>query len=149
MDLRNDLSLRYIPVILLTAIAREAQTLANTGGIESTVIAKPVQLQDLIEIIESHLNAAKSFNQVQEETSGISGHHHHNALEELPDFDQEIPWGHESSGKHGPGGEPSISFSPHFPARDEQNEPSALDAAGFAFPSRTAEDQPSENTWKH
>ena len=32
LDLRKDVQLRSIPVILLTALAREAQSLANQGG---------------------------------------------------------------------------------------------------------------------
>lgn len=139
-DLRNDLSLRYIPVILLTAIAREAQTLANTGGIQSTVIAKPVQLQELLQIIESHLNAAKSFNQLQENTS--QDHRLHTSMNELPDFGDEGGWGSVAP----PGGivaNPSVSFSPQFPSRDQ----SESGGPGFAFPVRSDQEKPSGQAW--
>jgi two-component system phosphate regulon response regulator PhoB len=55
-DLRADLSLRYIPVVLLTGIAREVQALADTGGIHSIILSKPVQLKELIQTIEEQLN---------------------------------------------------------------------------------------------
>jgi CheY-like chemotaxis protein len=139
-DLRNDLSLRYIPVILLTAIAREAQTLANTGGIQSTVIAKPVQLQELLQIIESHLNAAKSFNQLQENTS--QDHRLHASMNELPDFGEESGWS-LSVPSSGIAANPSVSFSPQFPTRDEPATP----GAGFAFPSRGDQETPAEKVW--
>jgi CheY-like chemotaxis protein len=64
-DLRADLSLRNTPVILLTAIAREVQSLAGLGGIHSAVLAKPVQLQALIDEIESQLESARTFQQQQ------------------------------------------------------------------------------------
>lgn len=64
-DLRADLSLRNIPVILLTAIAREVQSLANLGGIHSAVLAKPVQLQALLEEIERQLETTRTFQQQQ------------------------------------------------------------------------------------
>ncbi len=73
-DLRADLSLRYIPVILLTAIAREAQALAHMDGITSAIIAKPVQLTGLVEEIESQLAAVRTFSQQQEfEAAHIEG----------------------------------------------------------------------------
>ncbi len=140
-DLRNDLSLRYIPVILLTAIAREAQTLANTGGIVSTVLAKPVQLQELISVIDSHLNAAKTYNQINEEPAA---HHHHHGMAELPDFDQEIPWSDVASGRPGLANNPSVSFSAQFPSRGESPENSGN---GFSFPYRPEGVQPSGQTW--
>lgn len=65
-DLRNDPSLRYIPVILLTAIAREAQGLANTGGITSKVLSKPVQLMELLSTIENELTSSFSYTEEQE-----------------------------------------------------------------------------------
>lgn len=64
-DLRADLSLRNTPVILLTAIAREVQSLADLGGIHSAVLAKPVQLQALIGEIEHQLETARTFQQQQ------------------------------------------------------------------------------------
>ena len=111
MDLRNDLSLRYIQVILLTAIAREAQTLANTGGIQSTVLAKPVQLQELVQTIEDHLKASMTYNQVNEFEQGKAGQHHSPAtIAELPNFAHELPWGEEANALHLTGGTPSVSF---------------------------------------
>ncbi len=71
MDLRNDLSLRYIPVVLLTAIAPEAQALANLGGIQSLVLAKPVQLQELLSVIESQLRSSANRNQLSTSASGF------------------------------------------------------------------------------
>lgn len=38
-------------MILLTAIAREAGGLANTGEIRSAILAKPIQLQELLAMI--------------------------------------------------------------------------------------------------
>lgn len=62
-DLRSDLSLRYIPVVLLTAIAREAQGLASTGGITSTVVAKPVQLKELLALIKNEIESNQTYQQ--------------------------------------------------------------------------------------
>jgi len=147
-DLRNDLSLRYIPVILLTAIAREAQTLANTGGIVSTVLAKPVQLQELISAIESHLNAARTYNQINEGLSGASSNHHqHPGMVELPDFDQEIPWSDSAKGRSGLQANPSASFSAQFPSREEGTGNVSGSGQGFSFPSRPRGDQPAGQTW--
>lgn len=73
-DLRADLSLRYIPVILLTAIAREARTLADMGGIKSAIIAKPVQLTELVDEIERQLAAVRTYSQQQQyESAHIEG----------------------------------------------------------------------------
>jgi len=142
-DLRNDLSLRYIPVILLTAIAREAQTLAGTGGIQSTVLSKPVQLQELLETIESHINAAKSYNQLQES----AGHDPRlaSSMNELPDFGAEGEWGSVLP----PGGlvaNPSISFSGQFPTRDESGQ-HAANGSAFSFPSRGDQEKPGGQVW--
>ncbi len=54
-DLRADADLRFIPVILLTGIAREAQSLAGIGGIESVVLPKPVPLRELTAEINRHV----------------------------------------------------------------------------------------------
>lgn len=78
-DLRADLSLRYIPVVLLTGIAREAQALAETGGIRSIILSKPVQLKELVHTIESQLAASRTYNQ-QKEYEAERDY-------ELPDFD--------------------------------------------------------------
>ncbi|MCB1204586.1 MAG: response regulator, partial [Verrucomicrobiae bacterium] len=135
-DLRSDLSLRYIPVVLLTAIAREAQTLANTGGIQSIVLAKPVQLQELISVIEGQLKASMSFNQLEE--SGTSKRTA--AFHDLPDFDQEegatpvmgiFP-------QTSPVSPPSSAFSNQFPER-EAAETGGNGQSRFAFPPRSDE----------
>jgi hypothetical protein len=136
-DLRNDLSLRYIPVILLTAIAREAQTLAGTGGIQSTVLSKPVQLQELLETIESHINAAKSYNQLQEGAARdpllIS------RMQELHDFAGEEGWGSVLPAE-GVNTNPSDSFYGQFPTRDEPG-PLPTGGSAFSFPSRSEEER--------
>lgn len=59
-DLRKDVLLRNIPVILLTGLAREAQTLANQGGIQSVVLSKPIELKLLLSEIESHIFADRT-----------------------------------------------------------------------------------------
>ncbi|MDF1812703.1 MAG: response regulator [Verrucomicrobiales bacterium] len=63
LDLRNDVLLRYIPVILLTGLAREAQGLANQGGIQSVVLSKPIELKLLLQEIDSHIDETKTFRQ--------------------------------------------------------------------------------------
>lgn len=141
-DLRNDLSLRYIPVILLTAIAREAQTLANTGGIQSTVLSKPVQLSELISTIESHLDNAKTYNQLQADNAveTESSFHFH----ELPDFDPGEGPVNLSTG--GMVANPSVSFSEHFPDRKE-SPPHTQKTSGFLFPSRPEQEKPGGSVW--
>jgi len=138
-DLRNDLSLRYIPVVLLTAIAREAQTLANTGGIQSLVLAKPVQLQELLSVIDGQLRASMSFNQLQDSAStaflspspksAIAAHN------ELPDFDQEVPWAGDAFAPAREMTPPSTMFG-GFPSRDPGP---AGPQSGFSFPGRPDE----------
>lgn len=94
LDLRNDYSLRYIPVILLTAIAREAQALANTGGITSVVLAKPVQLHELLDVIKQQIEASRTYLQLQadQEVNTVSHHSIHTTNgAELPEFDWESP----------------------------------------------------------
>ena len=59
-ELRNDPDLRPIPVILLTALAREAAGIARMGGIESQVLSKPIELGALIAAIEANLREAAS-----------------------------------------------------------------------------------------
>lgn len=122
-DLRNDLSLRYIPVVLLTAIAREAQALANTGGIQSLVLAKPVQLQELLGVIDSQLRASMSYNQLLDVASASPHRASHPSLEMLPDFDQKSPASSASAA-------PSSAFSGHFPSSPAGSE------LIFAFPKR-------------
>lgn len=135
MDLRNDLSLRYIPVVLLTAIAREAQTLANTGGIQSLVLSKPVQLQELLSVIDGQLHASMSFNQLQDSaaTAFATTHtsSHLASHTELPDFEQEVPWAADAFAPSRAVTPPSTMFG-GFPAREQSPSPSSP----FSFPGR-------------
>jgi len=135
-DLRNDLSLRYIPVILLTAIAREAQTLANTGGIRSTVLSKPVQLQELLDVIDTTIQASLSYNQLQGPISSPPSTHA--KLSELPDFDQETPWIDQPSGTLRPLSAAMSAFSAPFPAREAAPSTSGTEPPFFSFPKRPA-----------
>lgn len=139
-DLRNDLSLRYIPVILLTAIAREAQALANMSGIQSAVLAKPVQLQELLAAIEAHLKAGMTFNQMRDASASA---HHNPALNELPNFDEEVEWGEK--GAHSPPTPtpPSTGFIPELPARTDSTPVGS--GLGFSFPQR--DDDAPQNRW--
>ena len=54
-ELRADFSLREIPVILLTALAREAGSLTGIGGGNCPLIGKPVELGVLVSEIERTL----------------------------------------------------------------------------------------------
>lgn len=54
-DLRSDFYLSQIPVIMLTALAGEAGSLAHIGGGNCPVIGKPVELSLLIREIERML----------------------------------------------------------------------------------------------
>lgn len=134
-DLRSDLSLRYIPVILLTAIAREAQALANTGGIQSVVLGKPVQLHELISVIEGQLHASMSFNQLGDSATNARN----SAFHDLPDFDQEadhpLAGGFPQIPSVTP---PSSAFSNQFPARNPAD-PGTEGHSRFAFPPRADE----------
>lgn len=88
-DLRSDLSLRYIPVILLTAIAREAQALADMDGIQSAIIAKPVQLTELVEEIERQLAEVRTYSQQKDyEAARIKGEPTANAFAGDRNMDQ-------------------------------------------------------------
>jgi len=137
-DLRNDLSLRYIPVILLTAIAREAQALASTGGILSVVLSKPVQLQELLSVISAQLNASMSYNQLQD--SGPNGFASnsgsHLRLTDLPDFEQESPWIDQPSVLGLPISAPSSNFSAQFSPRDSTATHTENNGSPFSFPKR-------------
>ncbi len=152
-DLRNDLSLRYIPVILLTAIAREAQALALMCGIRSTVVAKPVQLRDLVSIIESHLNANLTYNQLKDNGSSTAPTPCNEPIMELPDFDDDLRPAEASMrllslGNNEGRGLPSSAFSEQFPARESsfpQAEPAQ--SFGFAFPGRDEEKRPAKSVW--
>jgi len=114
-DLRADLSLRYIPVVLLTGIAREAQALADTGGIKSIILSKPVQLKELVNTIESQLAAARTYNEQQEHEAARNY--------ELPDFDLLVNGGEISDeiadSAFSPSATPPVDFS--FPERNEED----------------------------
>ncbi|MEM1443482.1 MAG: response regulator [Verrucomicrobiota bacterium] len=115
-DLRADLSLRFIPVVLLTGIAREAQALAETGGIKSVILSKPVQLKELLNTIESELKSSMTY---QDEESAKSPHHSLEGTGEaiaLPDFDQLDAPEEEGSGFSSEA-TPNVDFS--FPERGE------------------------------
>jgi hypothetical protein len=62
----TDFLLRYIPVILVTAIAREVQGLANTGGINIVILTKPVQLKELLRTNGSELVEKRNYNEQAE-----------------------------------------------------------------------------------
>jgi len=134
-DLRNDLSLRYIPVILLTAIAREAQTLASTGGIRSVVLAKPVQLQELLSVIDATITASLSYQQLHGPVATALPADA--PFADLPDFDQETPWIDQPLATGRLAAPPSAAFSEPFPARDAA--PAGSDSSFFSFPKRTEE----------
>lgn len=152
-DLRNDLSLRYIPVILLTAIAREAQALALMCGIRSTVISKPVQLRDLVSTIESHLNANLTYNQLKENRSSAAPTQSTGPTMELPNFDvdlspAEVNLHRLSLGSNEERGQPSTAFGERSPTRVAsfpQEEPAQ--SFGFAFPGREEEERPAKPVW--
>jgi len=131
-DLRNDLSLRYIPVVLLTAIAREARALAETGGIESVVLSKPIQIKDLIDTIENQLAAVRTYSQQQavlaeqgrptasdEEVAEI-GHH---LLGDQPPAANRLP------------GDPGMAFTRPVPGQDDFPT-EASPPVDFSFPER-------------
>ena len=147
-DLRADLSLRYIPVILLTGIAREAQGLADTGGIKSPVIAKPVEIKELIEAIEFELKPDQNsmpdnWHQHQPTSAGKPQAAVRNAIS-AGNQDVAATWdrtGNSPAGQASAGGDanefvnPSDSgFSADFPASD------------FSFPSPD-EETGKENPW--
>jgi len=115
-DLRSDLSLRYIPVVLLTGIAREAQALADTGGIRSVILSKPVQLKELLNTIDTELEHSHSHSEESGQLPPLRTEPH---TSDLPNFDQMI----DSSGNlkiadaDFPDDSPRVDFS--FPERDQ------------------------------
>ena len=140
-DLRNDLSLRFIPVVLLTAIAREAQALANTGGIQSLVLSKPVQLKELLSVIDSQLNASMTHQQILETNGPGLGSHpaSFKGMHDLPNFDAETPWIDQPIAGQLPVTPPSTSFAAQFPPREPINGTS-VNGSAFSFPKRTDDD---------
>lgn len=119
-DLRSDLSLRYIPVVLLTGIAREAQALAETGGIKSTILAKPVQLKELLATIETEIGSAMTYHE-EEDMEGL--HHSPEGKSEtitLPDFDLH-PAQRENGSEFSNQATPNVDFS--FPAHTPEPNP--------------------------
>jgi len=142
-DLRADLSLRYIPVVLLTAIARESQGLADTGGIRSLILSKPVQLKELLNTIESeiarshHLDDGESVpaRRRAEETApdALGG-----AMGAFDDFGQVEPPELETLGLELPDFDPN-----HASDRADPDFPSSvvLPSAEFSFPERDSSDR--------
>ncbi|MEM9015666.1 MAG: response regulator [Verrucomicrobiota bacterium] len=125
-DLRADLSLRFIPVVLLTAIAKEVQGLAETGGIRSIILSKPVQLKELLNTIESQLAGSRSFNEQQEFEAAQQ-----QVLEEPAAPEMELPDFDRLSGPEPP--------PPSGPARN-QSDSFSTDSAppvDFSFPERS------------
>ncbi|MFT5467950.1 MAG: DNA-binding response OmpR family regulator [Verrucomicrobiales bacterium] len=57
-ELRMDKEWGSLPVILLTALAQEAQSIANIGGRQCSVMGKPVELADLVENINAQVKLA-------------------------------------------------------------------------------------------
>jgi len=126
-DLRADLSLRYIPVVLLTGIAKEAQGLAETGGIRSIILSKPVQLKELLNTIESEIARARNEEgdrdlpaRCRESGAYLDSQVDDDYQEifklELPDFDGEEPGKDFSSAFPSTSVIPSLDFS--FPKRE-------------------------------
>jgi CheY-like chemotaxis protein len=119
-DLRADLSLRYIPVVLLTGIAREVQALADTGGIHSIILSKPVQLKELIQTIEEQLNENRTYSEQQafsrEQQAALEAESVPDARVSLPNFDRMV----EGAPDIAPAFEsvtPHVDFA--FPEREE------------------------------
>jgi CheY-like chemotaxis protein len=132
-DLRNDLSLRYIPVILLTAIAREAQTLANTGGIVSPVLAKPVELNELVALIDSTIRASQISHKLEGPLPTPSSA---SAFTKLPDFERDSPWIEHSAGLPSRAPAPNSPLPIQFPARDDDSPAFGNGGGFFSFPGR-------------
>lgn len=68
-ELRKDMQLHHIPVLLLSGMAREAQTLANQGGVQA-VLSKPIELKVLLAEIKKQLaNSRTAFDEFEERLS--------------------------------------------------------------------------------
>ncbi len=151
-DLRADLSLRYIPVVLLTAIAREAQGLASTGGITSTVVAKPVQLKELLHLIKSEIESNQTYQQrnspPQASASGqtpLSFSAEFAAA--VPNRPAQLP---EAGASTNAGDRTGNSFSPASPNTDfsqETTQPVNPSTSAFGFPERDDDTDTPEKTW--
>ncbi|MDF1858762.1 MAG: response regulator [Verrucomicrobiales bacterium] len=119
-DLRADLSLRYIPVVLLTGIAREAQSLADTGGIRSIILSKPFQLKELLQTIEEQLNESRSHSEQQafnaEKQAAMEAESATASEVSLPNFDRMIAGDPENGSAFG-NATPNVDFA--FPNRDD------------------------------
>ncbi|MEC5126120.1 response regulator [Verrucomicrobiales bacterium BCK34] len=152
-DLRADLSLRYIPVVLLTAIAREAQGLASTGGITSTVVAKPVQLKELLHLIQHEIESNQTYQQQQRPSQpSISGETPLSFSEDfaaaVPGSRAQLPPGDESN--TAAGNRDGSSFSPASPNTDfsrETPQPVNPSTSAFGFPPRDEDADPPEKAW--
>ena len=151
-DLRADLSLRYIPVVLLTAIAREAQGLASTGGITSTVVAKPVQLKELLDLIKNEIESNQTYQQ-QHRTPEASAQGQvplsfsADFAAAVPDRPSQLP---EDGTSTSPGDRGENSFSPASPNTDfsqETNQPVNPSTSAFGFPPRDEDSDTPGKTW--
>jgi len=138
-DLRADLSLRFIPVILLTAIAREAQALADMDGITSAIIAKPVQLTELVEKIESQLASVRTYSQQQEyEAAKIEGEPFGNAF--IGDQHmQQLPGGNAF-------GDTQAALV-DIASVDEEGFSAGINLPDFSFPERNDEKKSDGSAW--
>jgi len=134
MDLRNDLSLRYIPVILLTAIAREAQSLANTGGIVSPVLSKPIRLEELIALIDSTIKKSQTSHPLEGPLPTPSPPA--SAFAKLPDSERDPLWIEHSSGTSSRPHAHGSPFPLQFPSRDDDSPAFGNGGSVFSFPSR-------------
>lgn len=153
-DFRADLSLRYIPVILLTAIAREAQGLASTGGITSTVIAKPVQLNELLDTIKKEIESHRTYQQQLLSTPSPSPAPDPQSLSFSGDFAAAIPDRPEQlplQGTPTPQTDRGAgAFSPQPPNTDfskDSQQPINPSTGGFGFPERDKDSEDSGNAW--
>lgn len=151
-DLRADLSLRYIPVVLLTAIAREAQGLASTGGITSTVVAKPVQLKELLELLKNEIDANQTYQQRLQSTPVSS------SVQPVISFSDEFAAAVPEHPAQLPLIEPNESpedrrgaaFSPAQPNSDfseETPQPVNPSTSAFGFPKREDDSETPGSTW--
>ena len=153
-DLRADLSLRYIPAVLLTAIAREAQGLASTGGITSTVIAKPVQLKELLDLIKNEIEANQTYqqrlqaNQVAAPAQPILSFTDEFAAA-VPKETSELPTIELDSPPETRGGSAFTQVQPNTKFSEETNQPVNPSTSAFGFPKRDDDsDAPGKAWWK-
>lgn len=58
-EIRADHSLHKLPVVVLTALAKEAAHMSRLGGVESPVLGKPVELRTLIAEIDRQISLGR------------------------------------------------------------------------------------------